>query len=566
MTLTYWSDEEDNLLKSLYAKKCPKKDVLLAFPTRTYAALKYRARFLGIKKTRLQTKNEKFFEQPNLENAAIAGILASDGNVKKPIGRNGYTVTICLATKDIQLLNDILKTVQSNAIIRNTSVKKVIKASPRNHNTEPKEYFASWISFSNAKKWMDDLYTNWNITPNKSLTLLHPNTTDLKQNLAFLSGLIDGDGSVGVQKIKNKNYLHIRLLGTKSILDWAKNIFEQSLKEKIKGVVGLERPEANVYKLQINGLQATKLHKIMYALPIIRLKRKWENPQVMEIIQNHRAKDFYSLGNFLNNYHIDFIQKEDYLDIPSKNFVIRVVHLGSDNPDNAQSKFLPPNSEGKRIIQIFENELINKNKIVINRLKHYLGLVKSSIYARKCQVKYISFEIKNKFLNKYHIQGQDYGSGIFLGLFYKNRLVNIMTFSKRNNDYELSRFCGVSHFNVVGGAGKLLAFFEKTYKPVHVFSFADKRWSVGNLYHKLNFKLTAEVKPSYFYFKLNEKKLFHKFGFRHKNLGRKLAHYDPTLTEWQNMKNNGWDRIWDCGLIKFEKNYLSIPSLSQNHV
>ena len=201
MPLIHWTKEEDDLLKSLYIKKCPKKDVLLLFPTRTYGAIKHRAKFLGVKKTRLQTKNEKFFEQPNLENCAVAGILASDGSLKNPIGRNGYTITLCLATKDIQLLNDILKAVQSNAIIRNTKIKKLIET-PRNHQTEPKEYFASWIYFSNAKKWMDDLYTHWNLTQNKSLTLLHPNTTDLKHNLAFLSGLICGDGSVGVQKLK----------------------------------------------------------------------------------------------------------------------------------------------------------------------------------------------------------------------------------------------------------------------------------------------------------------------------------------------------------------------------
>ena len=31
-----------------------------------------------------------------------------------------------------------------------------------------------------------------------------------------------------------------------------------------------------------------------------------------------------------------------------------------------------------------------------------------------------------------------------------------------------------------------------------------------------------------------------------KEILEKLA-FDPELTEWENMKINGYDRIWDCG-------------------
>jgi hypothetical protein len=30
-----------------------------------------------------------------------------------------------------------------------------------------------------------------------------------------------------------------------------------------------------------------------------------------------------------------------------------------------------------------------------------------------------------------------------------------------------------------------------------------------------------------------------------------LKVYDPNLSEWENMKNNGYDRIWDCGNSKY---------------
>ena len=28
--------------------------------------------------------------------------------------------------------------------------------------------------------------------------------------------------------------------------------------------------------------------------------------------------------------------------------------------------------------------------------------------------------------------------------------------------------------------------------------------------------------------------------------------YDSAKSEWENMKLNGYDRIWDCGTLKFE--------------
>jgi len=40
---------------------------------------------------------------------------------------------------------------------------------------------------------------------------------------------------------------------------------------------------------------------------------------------------------------------------------------------------------------------------------------------------------------------------------------------------------------------------------------------------------------------------------KHK-LKDKLALFDPKLTEWENMQNNGYDRIWDCGNLVFKYN------------
>lgn len=217
-----------------------------------------------------------------------------------------------------------------------------------------------------------------------------------------------------------------------------------------------------------------------------------------------------------------------------------------------------------RLIHIFENEYLHKNKIVKSRLKSILNLNKYKIFARKCEVKEIDAKVKNRFLEKYHIQGAD-RAPVKLGLFYKNRLVAVMTFCKNRKalgknhvegEWELSRYVTINGFSIVGGAGKLLKYFERNFSPKKITSYADLRWSLGNLYYKLGFQKNRQSKPNYWYIKGWERKLYHRFNFRKSVLHKKIDKFDPKKTGWENMKDNGWNRIWDCGNLVFEKNYL----------
>jgi hypothetical protein len=46
-------------------------------------------------------------------------------------------------------------------------------------------------------------------------------------------------------------------------------------------------------------------------------------------------------------------------------------------------------------------------------------------------------------------------------------------------------------------------------------------------------------------------KFYHRFSFRKDQLPKKLSTFDPALTEWENMQLNGYDRVWDCGNLKY---------------
>jgi hypothetical protein len=213
-----------------------------------------------------------------------------------------------------------------------------------------------------------------------------------------------------------------------------------------------------------------------------------------------------------------------------------------------------------RLIHIFEDEWINKKEIVKNRLKSFLGLNERKIGARKCIIKELSPKVKNEFLENYHIQGKDVSS-ISLGAFYNKELISVMTFckprialgakEKKDGVWELSRFVNKFGIKSQGIASKLLKYFERNYNPKEIYSYSDIRWNTGNLYLFMGMVEVTQTNPNYWYFK-NQKR-FHRFGFRKSILNKKLNNFDDNLTEYENMLNNGYDRIWDCGNKKFIK-------------
>lgn len=214
---------------------------------------------------------------------------------------------------------------------------------------------------------------------------------------------------------------------------------------------------------------------------------------------------------------------------------------------------------GYRLITIFEDEWFMKRNIVKDRLKYIFGKYDGlKIHARKCEIREISPNEKNVFLDNYHIQGRD-TSNVKLGAFYNNELVSVMTFShgniskgqkeQKDNIWELNRFCTNSLYSIPGIASKLLEHFKRNYEWNIIFSYADRRWSDGRVYDVLGFKFDGYTAPNYWYINLNKGiKRIHRFYLRKR-------HDEPKdEPEWMIRRKEGYIRIWDCGNLKYIMN------------
>ena len=204
-----------------------------------------------------------------------------------------------------------------------------------------------------------------------------------------------------------------------------------------------------------------------------------------------------------------------------------------------------------QLIHIFEDEWRDKKNICKSRINNILGKSKR-VFARNCEIINVDKITSKNFFNENHIQG-DINSCVVYGLKYNNEIVSMMSFggfrknmgrNNSDNEYELLRFCNKLHYSVVGGASKLFKYFIKEKNPMRIISYADRRWSIGNLYKQLDFTFSHISEPSYFYIINNNRK--NRFAYRKDVLISKYG-CDINDTEHNFCKKNGWYRIYDCG-------------------
>lgn len=207
--------------------------------------------------------------------------------------------------------------------------------------------------------------------------------------------------------------------------------------------------------------------------------------------------------------------------------------------------------KGYRLIHIFEDEWTYRQEQTKAKIRSILGMDdRKKLYARKCSIGDVDKKTAKEFFDSNHIQGfASYTKAV--GLYHGDELVACMTFRKRDDtEYELNRYA--TSKRVVGGFSKLLKHVVRELKSSGVekiISFADKRYSDGNLYTANGWTHEYDTAPDYQYVMGDRR--YRKQNFRRSVLGKKLKNFDPEKTEKQNMIENGFYPIYDCGLMKF---------------
>lgn len=268
----------------------------------------------------------------------------------------------------------------------------------------------------------------------------------------------------------------------------------------------------------------------------------------------------------LEEYNIPYISndrnilkpKEVDIYIPSHNLAIECNGVFSHSikykPNNYHiHKNFQCRSNGVELLHIWEDWIKNKPEIVKSILLSKLDLIDKTIYARNTKVEIIQSKVCNKFLDENHIQGRA-SAGVHLGLYYGEELVSVMLFTgKKNDGWELTRFCSKLNIRVIGGASKLLKYFIKYYKPRTIISFSSNDISSGQLYKKLGFASNQKYNQSYWYIEPGTLKRYHRSSWSKSEIVRKgiKDKIDDTWTEKEVMEELGFFCIYDSGQFKW---------------
>ena len=270
--------------------------------------------------------------------------------------------------------------------------------------------------------------------------------------------------------------------------------------------------------------------------------------ELCEWVKSHVDGVIDTDKTILNPKHLDIY-------IPSHNLAIEFngLYFHSDlykDETYHLNKFIGCSDKGIHLINVWEDDWKFRNDIVKSIILNKLGLITNKIYARKCIIKEVPYNISRDFLNLNHIQGVC-NSNINYGLYYKDELVSLMTFGSRsiNNSQqlELLRFCNKLNLNVIGGASKLFKHFISNNDFNEIVSFADLSIFDGNLYKILGFEFIHRNKPNYWWVVNGHRK--HRFTYNKKKLVK--DGFDPNKTEIEIMHDEGYYRIFGVGMDKW---------------
>lgn len=251
---------------------------------------------------------------------------------------------------------------------------------------------------------------------------------------------------------------------------------------------------------------------------------------------------------------IDILVEDSKLGIE---FCGNVWHSTKYNRDTSyhKNKMKMCEEKGYQLITIFEDEWDDKKEICKNIIRNKLMCDSKKVFARKCYIQEINDKnVINDFLEYNHIQGKCNFEWCY-GLYYENELIEIMTLIKSRNsqehDYEINRLSSKIGYCIVGGASKLLSHIKKKFKG-KISSFADLRYSTGNVYEKMGFKLDYEIRPRYSYVGNETKwKRKHRFNYNKNRLIQKYGENIKKLSEKEITEINGLWRLYDCGYKKY---------------
>jgi hypothetical protein len=216
------------------------------------------------------SKMHDYFKTINNETAYWAGYIAADGNIHSYHGGAGKILQFVVKIDDKPHLETFKQCIGCKNKIheydRLTSYSNGIT----------KRY--AHLNICKIKEIANDLDRIYNITEQKSNTLLPPTKLDGDLSLSYIKGIIDGDGTIRVNKSDNLNHrrprMTLEIAGTKPLLIWISKILGMIVDDK-KERVYYDKANKGSYRYIITGFKAEVILDRLHKVNTPEMMRKW---------------------------------------------------------------------------------------------------------------------------------------------------------------------------------------------------------------------------------------------------------------------------------------------------
>lgn len=274
---------------------------------------------------------------------------------------------------------------------------------------------------------------------------------------------------------------------------------------------------------------------------------------------SHSSYDEGVLADFIESY-LPIERQKNLVGRKSLDIYVPQLHLAFEyngiywhseinrERDYHLQKTLECESQGIRLVHIWEDDWLGNMELMKRKVKALLGVETEKVFARKCQIIVPTKEQKSFFFKANHIKGNDVYPLAF-ALKYQDQLVAMISFKDTSEGWYLSRYA--TSCSVPGGFSRLLEHFKRSIPWQRIYTYADRSWSQGNVYLKCGFNLIAKTEINYQVIEHCER--IHSARYTREYLKERFPDlYSEELTKFQIMDLANLNRIWDCGQLKFE--------------
>lgn len=286
----------------------------------------------------------------------------------------------------------------------------------------------------------------------------------------------------------------------------------------------------------------------------IQVKITNDEQQIKDLLDSLINTDLYiqNSKSIIPPYELDFF-------IPSKNLAIEINGLywhselggGQRNRSYHITKWKKCRENNITLLMFNSCDLKEKFHLVESKIKRHLQIPSPVVGARKLKIELCSdYSIEENFLNVWHLQGPSSNRNICFVAKYQDKIVGISTWKYKNSHAELVRFATDVNYSYPGLLSKMIKEFIRVTGFVGtIISYSNNQYGDGKAYISSGFQFNEITPPGYSYTN-NYIKLESRIKFQKHKLAKIFDLDEQTisgLSEWEIMKEHGYDRIWDCG-------------------